>query len=125
MTNRMDSFIYISAEKSTENKPEGILEELNSFILHLDIIMIRILQKFYKSGLSFPSDTSCYYVQQLQTELKREGLKIELETLRKRLDTLVKIRLLEKVGTYPRIYMPIRDVEKVQRIVEKVQKILI
>lgn len=116
------SLANVSVEK--ENKIEDVFDGLNSFILHLDIVMIRILQKFYKSGLSFPSDTNCYYVQQLQSELNREGLKIELETLRKRLDLLVKIRLLEKVETYPRIYMPIRDVEKVQKIIQRVQKLL-
>lgn len=121
----LESLINVSIEKDIKSKVEDELEELSGFILHLDIIMIRILQKFYRSGLSFPSDTTCYYVQQLQSELNREGLKMELETLRKRLDTLVRIRLLEKVETYPRIYMPIREVERVQKIVQRVQKLLL
>lgn len=119
------SMAALDLVSDVEKENREIENALNSFILHLDIIMIRILQKFYRTNFSFPNDTTCYYVQQLFLELNREGLKIELETLRKRLDLLVKIRLLEKVRTYPRIYMPIRDVERVQKIVTTAQKLLV
>jgi len=99
--------------------------ELNSFITHFDITTIRILQKFYKNGMTFPGDTNCYYVQQLHAELNREGLKIELETVRKRLELLVKMKMLDKVDTYPRIYAPVRNVESVQKIISRIQEILL
>jgi len=100
-------------------------KELNAFITHFDITTIRILQKFYRNGLSFPGDTSCYYVQQLHSELNREGLKIEIETVRKRLELLVKLKMLDKVDTYPRIYVPVRDVDAVQKVISRVQEILL
>lgn len=100
-------------------------KELNAFITHFDITTIRILQKFYRNGLSFPGDTSCYYVQQLQSELNREGLKIGIETVRKRLELLVKLKMLDKVDTYPRIYVPVRNVDAVQKVISRVQEILL
>ena len=100
-------------------------KELNAFITHFDITTIRILQKFYRNGLSFPGDTSCYYVQQLHSKLNREGLKIEIETVRKRLELLVKLKMLDKVDTYPRIYVPVRDVDAVQKVISRVQEILL
>jgi len=96
--------------------------EVSSIFLNFDIIMIKILQKFYFHEESFPADTSCYYVQQLFSELKSDGLRINLETLRKRLESLVKLNLMEKVDTYPRIYTPIRDVEKVRDLLTKVRE---
>ncbi len=120
MANEISSVIPVQEQM----KKDGI-DELGSFITHLDVTMIRILQKFYANGLSFPSDTNCYYVQQLFSELRREGFHIELETLRKRLGSLVKLNLLEKVESYPRIYVPIRDVGKVQKLVKKIQKLLL
>lgn len=99
--------------------------EINPFVIRLDVVMIRILQKFYRNGLPFPNDTNCYYIQQLFSELNREGFNIEMETLRKRLDQLTKMKLLEKVDTYPRIYMPIRDVVKVQDMMQKILGILL
>lgn len=121
--NSVDSLINISLEKNIESESKS--EEINSFVLGFDIITIRILQKFYKNGMSFPNDTTCYYIQQLFTEITREGLKIELETLRKRLEYLVKIQLLEKVETYPRIYMPVKNVERVQKLIKNIQELLL
>lgn len=119
----VDSVISISLEKNIESQTSS--GEINGFVLGFDIVTIRILQKFYKNGMSFPNDTTCYYVQQLFTEISREGLKVELETLRKRLDYLVKIQLLDKVNTYPRIYMPVKNIEKVQELIKSIQKLLL
>lgn len=113
------SLANVAAQETMQPK------ELNAFITHFDITTIRILQKFYRNGLSFPGDTSCYYVQQLHSELNREGLKIEIETVRKRLELLVKLNMLDKVETYPRIYVPVRDVEAVQKVISQVQEILL
>ncbi|MEM5855102.1 MAG: hypothetical protein QW472_02155, partial [Candidatus Aenigmatarchaeota archaeon] len=92
--------------------------------LNFDIITIRILQKFYFNK-DFPNDVNSYYIQQLLSELKSEGLEINLETLRKRLENLVKLNLIEKVETYPRIYMPVRDVEKIRSFLIKVKELFL
>lgn len=105
--------------------PENIGTEISSIITHFDIITVRVLQKFYKTGRRFPGDVNCYYVSQLHSELRREGLRIEVETLRKRLDTLVKLGFLEKVNTYPRLYMPVKNIEKIRSLIEKVKSLLL
>ncbi|MEM3393832.1 MAG: hypothetical protein QXY79_02185 [Candidatus Methanomethylicia archaeon] len=118
--NKQDLFINISIQEDIKSK-----KELSSIFLNFDIIMIRILQKFYFNGNKFPNDTTCYYVQQLFSELRSDGLQINLETLRKRLDTLVKLNLIEKVDTYPRIYMPVRDIERVRELILKVKELFL
>jgi ssDNA-binding replication factor A large subunit len=118
--NREDSLINISIQEDIGSK-----KEISSLFLNFDVIMIKILQKFYFNNNSFPNDTSCYYLQQLFSELKTEGFQINLETLRKRLETLVKLNLIEKVETYPRIYTPIRDVEKIKKLLVKVKEIFL
>jgi len=104
---------------------ENIGAEISSLLSHFDVITVRVLQKFYKTGDKFPNDVNCYYVSQLHAELMREGLKIEIETLRKRLDVLVKLGFLEKVKTYPRLYMPVRNVEKVRMMIERIKQLLV
>lgn len=96
-------------------------KHVSSIFLNFDVIMIKILQKFYFNDKTFPTDTTCFYVQQLFSELKSDGLQINLETLRKRLESLVKLGLIDKVETYPRIYMPVRDVEKVREMLSAVK----
>ncbi|MEM5829224.1 MAG: hypothetical protein QW040_00760 [Candidatus Aenigmatarchaeota archaeon] len=100
-------------------------KKLSSIFLNFDVVMIRILQKFYFNNKKFPNDTTCYYVQQLFSELRSEGVQINLETLRKRLDTLAKLNLIEKVETYPRIYMPVRDVEGIRELLLKVKELFL
>jgi hypothetical protein len=116
--NRQDLAVNISVQDVEPKK------EISSIFLNFDVVMIRILQKFYFNG-NFPNDTTCYYVQQLFSELKSEGLQINLETLRKRLESLVKLNLIEKVETYPRIYMPVRDVERIKKLLMKVKEIFL
>ncbi|MEM7821743.1 MAG: hypothetical protein QXX38_02965 [Candidatus Aenigmatarchaeota archaeon] len=117
--NKLDSVINISIEQDIERK------EISSIFLNFDVIMIKILQKFYFNGNKFPNDINCYYIQQLFSELKSEGLNINLETLRKRLESLVKLKLIEKVETYPRIYTPVRDVERIRKLLTKVKEIFL
>lgn len=107
----------VSVQETVENK-----KEISSIFLNFDIITFKILYKFYFNNTQFPNDTNCYYLQQLFSELKNEGLLINSETLRKRLESLVKLKLIEKVNTYPRVYMPIRDVEKIKNLLRKVKE---
>lgn len=100
-------------------------KEISSIFLNFDVVMIKILQKFYFGEKSFPADTTCFYVQQLFSELRSDGLQINLETLRKRLESLVKLNLIDKVETYPRIYVPVRDTERVRELLEMVKKIFL
>lgn len=100
-------------------------KEISSIFLNFDVVMIKILQKFYFGEKPFPADTTCFYVQQLFSELKSDGLHINLETLRKRLESLVKLNLIDKVDTYPRIYIPVRDSERVKELLIKVKKIFL
>jgi hypothetical protein len=118
--NRQDSLINISVQEDIGSK-----KEISSIFLNFDVGMMKILRKFYFNDNNFPNDTTCYYIQQLFSELKSEGLQINLETLRKRLESLVKLNLIEKVETYPRIYMPVRDVERVRKLLEKVREVFL
>jgi hypothetical protein len=114
------SVINIPVQEKIESR-----KEISSIFLNFDIVMIKILQKFYFNDKKFPNDTACYYTQQLFSELKTEGLHINIETLRKRLESLVKLNLIEKVETYPRIYTPVRDVERIRNLLLKVKEIFL
>jgi hypothetical protein len=110
------------SEKKLEKKE--LTKEDFSFFANFDIITVRIIQKFYGKTLNpLDSEINCYTVQQLWVILNREGLKIGLEGLRKKLEFLVKVGFLEKVRTYPRIYMPLRDIEKIKRVQKKIEKL--
>jgi hypothetical protein len=86
-----------------------------------DVINVKILQKFYGKTIDpFSGEINSFDVKTLHEFLKREGLKINIETLRKRLDNLVALNFLEKVDTYPRIYSAVRDIEKIKIIQSKI-----
>ena len=114
------SLMNASVQEETESK-----KEVSSLFLGFDIITIKILQKFYFNENVFPADTTCFYVQQLFSELKSSGLQINLETLRKRLESLVRLNLIDKVDTYPKIYMPVRDVEKIRNLLVRVKEVFL
>jgi hypothetical protein len=104
-----------SLEIKTEEKID--LTILSKF----DVINVKILQKFYGKTIDpFSGEINSYDVKTLHEFLKREGLKINIETLRKRLDNLVSLNFLEKVDTYPRIYTAVRDLEKIKIIQSKI-----
>jgi hypothetical protein len=104
-----------SLEIKTEEKID--LTILSKF----DVINVKILQKFYGKTIDpFSGEINSYDVKTLHEFLKREGLKINIETLRKRLDNLVSLNFLEKVDTYPRIYSAVRDLEKIKIIQSKI-----
>jgi len=95
-----------------------VKENLESVILNLaerlDFIDIQILRKFYMTGKEFPNDTQPYCFPLLYKEMKTSHhLKIGIEALRKRLDTLVRSELLTKIKhSNPTNYSPVKNREK-------------
>jgi len=90
-----ESFIKTSVEIKTEEKLD--LTILSKF----DVINVKILQKFYGKTIDpFSGEINSYDVKTLHEFLKREGLKINIETLRKRLDNLVALNFLEKIKIF-------------------------
>ena len=95
-----------------------VKKNLESVILNLaerlDFIDIQILRKFYMTGKEFPNDTQPYCFPLLYRELKiSHHLKIGIEALRKRLDTLVRSGLLIKIRhSNPTNYSPVKGREK-------------
>ena len=83
--------------------------EISNLIERLDFLDIQILRKFYMCGKDFPFDTQPFCFPILYQEMKTtQKIKIGLEGLRKRLDALVALELLEKVkGSNPVSYSPI------------------
>ena len=102
----------------TENIEEKN-EEILSFVERLDFLDIQILRKFYSTGKEFPNDTQPFCFPILFREMKTtHHLKICREALRKRLDNLVKLGLLEKVKlSNPSSYFPVRGKEKFIRAI--------
>ena len=98
------------------------VEKIDFTILSkFDVINVKILQKFYGKTIDpLSSDINSYDVETLHELLKIEGIKINKETLRKRLENLVSLNFLEKVETYPRIYTAVRDIEKIRSIQSKI-----
>jgi hypothetical protein len=110
-----ENLMKTSVEIKTEEKPDFTI--LSKF----DVINVKILQKFYGKTIDpLSGEINSYDVKTLHEFLKREGLKINIETLRKRLDNLVALNFLEKINTYPRIYSAVRDIEKIKVIQSKI-----
>jgi hypothetical protein len=110
-----ENLMKTSVEIKTEEKIDFTI--LSKF----DVINVKILQKFYGKTIDpFSGEINSFDVKTLHEFLKREGLKINIETLRKRLDNLVALNFLEKVDTYPRIYSAVKDIEKIKIIQSKI-----
>jgi len=110
-------------ENSTINSLEiKSVEKIDFTILSkFDVINVKILQKFYGKTIDpLSSEINSFDVETLHELLKIEGLKINKETLRKRLENLVSLNFLEKIDTYPRIYTAVRDIEKIKNIQSKI-----
>jgi hypothetical protein len=106
-----------SSTTSLEIKEKIDLTLLSKF----DVINLKILQKFYGKSIDpLSSDVNCYDLETLHHLLKIEGLRINKETLRKRLETLVTLNFIEKIRTYPRIYSAVKDIEKIRNIQSKI-----
>jgi hypothetical protein len=100
--------LMITSEKRHQD------QDILSFVEKLDFLDIQILRKFYMTGKDFPNDTQPYCFPVLFKEMKEtQHLKIGLEALRKRLDSLVKHGFLEKVKkSNPTNYTPLKGKEK-------------
>jgi hypothetical protein len=95
------------------------LEDIISLAERLDFLDIQILRKFYMTGKDFPNDIQPYCFPVLFLEMKvNHNLKIGMEALRKRLDNLVRLGLLEKVSrSNPTNYIPVKGAEQAVRAV--------
>ena len=87
----------------------GNLDEIVSLVERVDFLDVQLLRKFYMCGKEFPFDTQPHCFPILYREMKTvQKIKIGSEGLRKRLDGLVVLGLLEKVaGANPVSYSPI------------------
>jgi predicted transcriptional regulator with HTH domain len=99
---------------NVEIKTEILISQILERIDFLDVL---ILKKFYATGKEFPNDTQPYCLPILYRELtEQNNVKISLEGLRKRLNSLVKIGLLNKIErTNPSIFYPVRGKEELVR----------
>lgn len=88
-------------------------ENILTLAERMDFLDVQLLRKFYSTGKSFPNDTQPFCFPVLYIEMKvSHKMQIGLEALRKRLDNLVKLGLLEKVShSNPANYMPVRGKE--------------
>jgi len=102
--------VFMEREILLEERLEGkSSEEISNLVERLDFLDIQLLRKFYMSGKEYPFDTQPHCFPILYQEMKTvHKIKIGLEGLRKRLDALVKLDLLEKVRrSNPVSYSPI------------------
>ena len=77
----------------------------------MDFLDIQLLRKFYMNGKEQPFDLQPYCFPLLYSEMKvNNKIKIGMEALRKRLNNLVKLSLLEKIRhSNPTNYGPLVD----------------
>lgn len=87
----------------------------------LDFVNIQILRKFYATGQAFPNDTQPHVFSVLYMEMKMVNkIQIGLEAFRKRLDSLIKMGLLQKITrSSPACYQPVKGKEGSVRAVIK------
>ena len=97
----------------------GEMDQINSFAERLDFLGVQLLRKFYSTGKVFPNDCQPFCFPLLYQEMRTSHqLKIGLEALRKRLDNLVRLGLLDKIkNSNPTNYYPIRGKEAFMRAV--------
>ncbi len=92
-------------------------KKLTAIVDRLDFLDVQILRKFYVTGEEFPRDTKPYCFPILFSEMRvQNNLKIGLEALRKRLDNLVGLGVLEKIkNSNPTNYFPVNGRENLVR----------
>ncbi|MFB0544222.1 MAG: hypothetical protein ACETVN_00785 [Asgard group archaeon] len=111
----MDQLQLLEAKEITR----GTLDECIQFAERLDFIDIQLLRKFYMTGKEFPNDTQPFCFPLLYKEMKtNHHLKIGIEALRKRLDSLVRLDMLTKIRhSNPTNYAPVKKKENFVRVV--------
>jgi len=109
-TNGLETTIDVSVEKGTELTILSLSEKF-------DLMDVQILRKFYTTGKDFPYDTQPWCFPVLYMDMKvNNRLKVGQEALRKRLDNLVGLGLLEKVrNSNPANYFPAKGRENLVR----------
>lgn len=119
----MESESFLQQQIIAQNKEEiNENDGISSLVEKVDFLDIQILRKFYMSGKEFPFDTQPHCFPILYREMKTtQKIKIGSEGLRKRLDCLVGVGLLEKFrGANPISYSPIVGKSVfVQRVITK------
>jgi len=112
----------IIEEKNVENKTIQQNSQLTEIFIRqvlerMDFLDVLILKKFYLTGKPFPNDIQPYCFPFLYNELKlQHQIKLTLEGLRKRLNSLVNLGLLKKIeGTNPTIYFPREEMKEIVR----------
>lgn len=107
---RLDSVINISVE-------QDIQKTVSEFAEKLDFLDIQLLRKFYVTNSPFPYDTQPYCFPLLFKEMREvHKIKIGSEALRKRLDNLTKVGLIDKIrNSNPANYSPVRGRENFVR----------
>lgn len=113
--NNLDSLLEVSVEENAES----VSLDLISLTERLDFLDIQLLRKFYMVNKEYPFDTQPYCFPVLYLEMKvANQIKIGMEALRKRLDNLVNLGLLEKIRhSNPVNYGPLSGQEKFVRAV--------
>jgi len=108
--NSLETTIGVTTEKNTDLTILSLSEKF-------DLMDVQILRKFYTTGKDFPYDTLPWCFPVLFMDLKvNNRLKVGQEALRKRLDALVGLGLLDKVrNSNPANYFPIKGRENLVR----------
>lgn len=109
----MNSLNGVTKTLVEENIEHQILE-LDALVERLDFLDIQILRKFYMTGESYPFNSQPYCFPILYMEMKKsKQINIGMEALRKRLNGLVKLGLLEKIKhSNPTNYTPVQGKEE-------------
>lgn len=113
--NTLDSFLENSIDKRIETQDlDAVLIDL---VERLDFLDVQILRKFYTTGKEFPLDTQPHCFPILYKEMcDSNHLQIGAEALRKRLDNLVRVGLLDKIRkSNPTNYTPVQGKEQLTR----------
>ncbi|MBI4894385.1 MAG: hypothetical protein HY833_01465 [Candidatus Aenigmarchaeota archaeon] len=115
------SFSKTNEQRAMLDSNQRIVDKILNYAETLDFINIQILRKFYATGLAFPNDTQPHVFSLLYMDMKNvHRIPIGMEALRKRVDFLVSIGLLEKVErSNPASYHPVKGLEQSARAVIK------
>ncbi len=112
-----ESVIDFSVDSIVQERTEERVDNIIILAERLDFFDIQLLRKFYITGKDFPYDTQPYCFPILFLEMKvNNKISIGQEALRKRLDNLTKLGLIEKIGrSNPANYSPVKGSEQVVR----------
>ena len=107
----MTDLISVAAEAVIGGNSSSDYDNALTLAEKLDFLDIQLLRKFYMSGKEQPFDSQPYCFPLLYNEMKvNHKIKIGMEALRKRLNNLVRLTLLEKIKhSNPTNYSPVVD----------------